>query len=46
MLEIQHEKKLKEKDEIKKEIKVLNMMNEDFDPELYIKEKENESIEE
>ena len=41
-MHIQSEKKEKEKDTIKKDVKVLNMMNDDFDPELYLKEKKEE----
>jgi hypothetical protein len=42
IMQIKTEKKNKEKEEIKKEVKVLKMLQEDFDPELYVKEKESE----
>jgi hypothetical protein len=41
-MQINAEKKQKEKDTIKNDVKVLSMMSEDFDPELYIKHKEDE----
>jgi hypothetical protein len=45
IMQIKTEKKNKEKEEIKKEVKVLKMLQEDFDPELYIKEQESENEE-
>jgi hypothetical protein len=42
-MQIRTEKKIKEKDSIKKDVKVLKHLAEDFDPELYIKEQEEEN---
>jgi hypothetical protein len=42
-MQIRTEKKNKEKDLIKKDVKVLRHLADDFDPELYIKEKEDEN---
>ena len=41
IMEIKADKKSKEKETIKSEVKVLKMLSEEFDPELYIKEKED-----
>jgi len=41
IMEIKSEKQNKEKEVIKNDVKVLKMLSEDFDPELYIKEKED-----
>lgn len=41
MMEIRNEKKLKEKDEIRNDLKTIAMINEDFDPEVYLKDNEN-----
>jgi predicted Ser/Thr protein kinase len=46
IMQIKTEKKNKEKEDIKKEVKVLKMLNEDFDPELYVKENSNDDISE
>jgi U3 small nucleolar RNA-associated protein 7 len=43
VMEIKSEKKNKEKEVIKSDVKVLKMLADDFDPELYIKEKEEEA---
>jgi U3 small nucleolar RNA-associated protein 7 len=40
IMEIKTEKKNKEKEEIKNNVKVIKMLSDDFDPELYIKERE------
>lgn len=40
MMEVRNEKKIKETDNIRNDIKTLAMITEDFDPELYLKEKE------
>ena len=45
MVEMQTNKKNEEKSQIKKQVKVLQTLAEDFDPELYIKEKEKEENE-
>jgi len=41
MMEIRNERKIKEKDEIRNDLKTIAMMNDDFDPEVYLKENEN-----
>jgi hypothetical protein len=41
-MEVKTERKNKEKEIVKNDVKVLGMMTEDFDPELYIKEKKEE----
>jgi len=46
IMEIKTDKKNKEKEVIKSDVKVLKMLSEDFDPELYIKEKEAEEYSE
>ena len=40
-MEIRNERKIKEKDEIRNDLKTIAMMNDDFDPEVYLKENEN-----
>lgn len=37
-MEVRNERKIKEKDEIRNDLKTISMINEDFDPELYLKE--------
>jgi hypothetical protein len=41
MMEIRNERKIKEKDEIRNDLKTIAMINDDFDPEVYLKENEN-----
>jgi hypothetical protein len=43
-MNIQTEKKFKEKEQIKNDVKVLKMLQEDFDPELYIQEKKDQEV--
>ncbi len=40
MMELRNEKKINEKDEIKNDLKTISMINDDFDPEVYLKEKD------
>ena len=40
-MEIRNERKIKEKDEIRNDLKTIAMINDDFDPEVYLKENEN-----
>ncbi len=42
MIEVRNERKIKEKDEIRNDIKTLAMITEDFDPEIYLKENDEE----
>jgi len=44
-MEVRNERKIKEKDEIKNDIKTLAMISEDFDPQIYLKAKD-ENIDE
>ena len=44
MMDLQYDKKLGEKSQIKKQIKILKDFADDFDPALYVKEKEKEEI--
>ena len=47
MIELQYDKKQKEKSQIKREVKILKDLADDFDPALYVNEKEEkEDIEE
>lgn len=45
MIEIQTDKKNKEKEKVKSDVKVLKMLQDDFDPEVYIQKKEDNSDE-
>lgn len=40
-MEVRNERKIKEKDEIRNDLKTIAMMTDDFDPELYLKDNEN-----
>ena len=42
MIQMKNKKKDEEKSKVKKEVKILKNISEDFDPELYLKEKEEE----
>jgi predicted Ser/Thr protein kinase len=42
MITMKNKKKDEEKSKVRKEVKILKNLAEDFDPELYIKEKEEE----
>ena len=42
MIQMKNKKKDEEKSKVKKEVKILKNLSEDFDPELYLKEKEEE----
>ena len=37
-MEVRNERKVKEKDEIRNDLKTIAMINDDFDPEIYLKE--------
>ena len=41
-MEIRNERKIKETGEVQNDIKTIAMIADDFDPELYLKEKEKE----
>jgi hypothetical protein len=45
MMEIRNDRKIKEISEVRNDIKTIAMIAEDFDPELYLKEKEKEEDE-
>jgi len=45
MIEIQDNKKNEEKSQIKREVKILKNLAEDFDPELYVQEKKESEVE-
>lgn len=45
MMEVRNERKIKEKDSIRNDIKTLAMISEDFDPELYLKENDDKEEE-
>ena len=42
MMEIRNDRKVKEISEVRNDIKTIAMIAEDFDPELYLKEKEED----
>ena len=44
MIELQYDKKQKEKSQIKRQVKILKEFTDDFDPALYVKEKEEEDV--
>ncbi len=44
LMEMKTERKINEKEKIKNDVKVLKMVEEEFDPELYLKEKEDEGV--
>ena len=41
-MEIRNERKIKETSEVQNDIRTLGMIADDFDPELYLKEKEKD----
>ena len=45
MMEVRNDRKIKEKDSIRNDIKTLAMISEDFDPELYLKENDDKEEE-
>jgi len=45
-MEVRNERKVKEKEEIRNDIKTLAMISEDFDPELYLKNNDDEESDE
>ncbi len=44
MIELQYDKKQKEKSQIKRQVQILKDFTDDFDPALYVKEKEEEDV--
>ena len=44
MIELQYDKKQKEKSQIKRQVQILKDFADDFDPALYVKEKEEEDV--